>query len=137
MEEILVDYHNIFARHRVDIGMNTQFKVKLTPKNKTFVHSPSLPMPLYLKQDLTVEFALVHKHGMLTLLPFSKLASPIFAQRKPNVKHRLLVDIRKINRLILDDNTKNNHIVNILSDVAEHLAGNYPFCSPNCSQAFQ
>ena len=29
-EDILVDYHDTFARHRMDIGMNTEFKVKLT-----------------------------------------------------------------------------------------------------------
>ena len=33
IEDILVDYHDIFARHRIDIGMNTEFKVKLTPKD--------------------------------------------------------------------------------------------------------
>ena len=33
VEDILVEYHDIFARHRMDIGMNTEFKVKLTPKD--------------------------------------------------------------------------------------------------------
>ena len=33
IEDILVDYHDILARHRVDIGMNTEFEVKLTPKD--------------------------------------------------------------------------------------------------------
>ena len=32
IEDILVDYHDTFARHRMDIGMNTELKVKLTPK---------------------------------------------------------------------------------------------------------
>ena len=32
-EDILVEYHDIFARHRIDIGLNTEFKVKLTPKD--------------------------------------------------------------------------------------------------------
>ena len=27
VEDILVEYHDIFARHRMDIGMNTEFKV--------------------------------------------------------------------------------------------------------------
>ena len=26
VEDILVEYHDIFARHRMDIGMNTEFK---------------------------------------------------------------------------------------------------------------
>ena len=32
IEDILVDYLDIFARHRMDIGMNTEFRVKLSPK---------------------------------------------------------------------------------------------------------
>ena len=31
IEDILVEYHDIFARQRMDIRMNTEFKVKLTP----------------------------------------------------------------------------------------------------------
>ena len=33
IEDILVEYHDIFARHRMDIGLNTEFKVKLNPKD--------------------------------------------------------------------------------------------------------
>ena len=90
IEDILVEYHDIFARHRVDIGMNTEFKVKLTPKDDKALYSQSLPMPIHLKEDLIVELALMHKYGIITVLPFSKYASPIFAQRKPNGKLRLL-----------------------------------------------
>ena len=50
-----------------------------------------------------MELALLHKYGIITTLPFSKYASPIFAQRKPNGKLHLLVDLRKINTLITDD----------------------------------
>ena len=32
LEATIVEFHDIFARHRLDIGMNTQFKVSLTPK---------------------------------------------------------------------------------------------------------
>ena len=61
VEDILVEYHDIFARHRMDIGMNTEFKVKLTPKDDKVVYSQSLPMPIHLKEDLNVELALMHK----------------------------------------------------------------------------
>ena len=59
-EDILVDYHDIFVRHRRDIGMNTEFKVKLTPKGNKVVYSQNLPMPIHLKKDLIVELALMH-----------------------------------------------------------------------------
>ena len=136
IEDIRVEYHDIFARHRMDIAMNTDFKVKLTPKDDKAVYSQSLPMPIHLKEDLIVELALMHKYGIITVLPFSKYASPIFAQRKPNGKLRLLVDLRKINSLIADDYTNNNHPVSTLSDATQHLAGKSLFCKLDCSQAY-
>ena len=78
----------------------------------------------------------MHKYGIITVLPFSKYASPIFAQRKPNRKLRLLVDLRKINTLIADDYTNNNHPVSTLSDAAQHLSGKSLFCKLDCSQAY-
>ena len=137
IEDILVGYHDIFARHRMDIGMNTEFKVKLTPKDDKAVYSQSLPMPIHLKEDLIVELALTHKYGIITVLPFSKYASPIFAQRKPNGKLPLLVDLRKINSLIADVYTNNKHPVSTLSDAAQHLAGKSMFCKLDCSQAYR
>ena len=136
VEDNLVEYHDIFARHRMDIGMNTEFKVKLTPKDDKAVYSKSLPMPIHLKEDLIVELALMHKYGIVAELPFSKYASPIFAQRKPNGKLRLLVDLRKINTLKADDYTNNNHAVSTLSDAAQHLAGKSLFSKLDCSQAY-
>ena len=136
LEVILVEYHDIFPRHRTDIGMNTEFKVKFTPKDDKAVCSQSLQMPIHLKQDLIVELAPMHKYGIITVLPFSKYASPIFAQRKPYGKMHLLVDLRKINSLIADDYTKNKHPVSTLSDAAQHLAGKSLFCKLDCSQAY-
>ena len=136
VEDILVEYHDIFARHRMDIGMNTEFKVRLTPKDDKAVYSQNLPMPIHLKEDFIVELALMNKYGIITVLPFSKYASPIFAQRKPNGKLRLLVDLRKINILIADDYTNNNHPVSTFSDAAQHLAGKSLFCKLDCSQAY-
>ena len=109
-----------FSPDRMDIGMNTEFKVKLSPKDDKAVYSQSLPIPILLKEDLIVELALMHKYGIIMVLPFFKYASPIFAQRKPNGKLSLLVDLRKINSLIADDYTNNNHPVSILSDATQH-----------------
>ena len=110
--------------------------MKLTPKDDKTVYCQSLPMPIHLKDDLIVELALMHKYEIITVLPFSKNASPIFAQRKPNGKLCLLVDIRKINSLIADDYTNNNHPVSTLSDAAQHLAGKLLFCKLDCSKAY-
>ena len=110
-------------------------KVKLTPKDNKVVYSQSLPLSIHLKQDLIVELTLMHKYGIITGLLFSKYASPIFARRKPNGKLRLLVDLSKINTLIADDYTNNNHPVSTFSDAAQHLARKPLFCKLDCSQA--
>ena len=52
VEDILVEYIDTFARHRMDIGMNTEFMVKLTPKDDKVVCSQNLPMPIHLNKDL-------------------------------------------------------------------------------------
>ena len=136
IEVLLVEFHDIFAQHRFDIGMNEEFKVKLTPKDNSPAYSQSLPAPINLKEDILVELAILHKYGILTTLPFSKYASPIFAQKKPNEKLRLLVDLRKINNLISDEYINNNHSVSTLVDAAQHLAGKKLFCKLDCSQAY-
>ena len=108
---------------------------KLTPNDDSPAYSQSLPTPINLRDDITVELALLHRYGIITTLPFSKYASPIFAQRKPNGRLRLLVDLRKINNLISQDYVNNNHPVSTLLDAAQHMAGKKFFCKLNCSQA--
>ena len=136
LEDVIIEYNDIFARRRLDIGINNDFKVKLTPKNENPVYTQSLPVPINLKEDLTVELALMQRYGIITTLPFSKYASQIFAQRKPNGKLRLLVNLRKINALISDDYINNNHPISPLSDAAQHLSGKKLFCKLDCSQAY-
>ena len=137
LKDTIVGFNDIFARRRLDIGMNTQFKVSLTPQDDKPVYTQSLPVPINLKGDLIVELALMHRYGIIKTLAFSKYASPIFAQRKPNGKLRLLVDLRKINALIAGDYINNNYHVSTLSDAAQHLAGTKLFCKLDCSQAYR
>ena len=54
LEATIVEFNDIFARHRLDIGMNTQFKVSLTPQDDKLVDKQGLPVPINLKEDLTV-----------------------------------------------------------------------------------
>ena len=136
VEDLLVEFHDIYARHRFDIGINTKFNVQLTPLDNKSAYSQSLPTPINLKDNILVELALLHKYGIITTLPFSKYASPIFAQRKANGKLRLLLDLRKINTLIEDDYINNNHPVSTLTDAAQHMAGKNLFCKIDCCQAY-
>ena len=63
-EELLVEFHDIFARHRFDIGTNKEFKVKLTPNDYRPAYNQNLPTTINLKNDITVELALLHKFGI-------------------------------------------------------------------------
>ena len=45
----------------MDIGMNTEFKLKLNPKDDEAVYSQKLSMPIHLKEDPIVELAPMHK----------------------------------------------------------------------------
>ena len=78
----------------------------------------------------------MQNYGIITVLPFSKQASLSFAQKKPNGKLRILVDLRKIDTLIADSYTKNNHPVSTLSDAAQYSAGTSLNCKLHCSQPY-
>ena len=136
VEDLLVEFHDIFAGHCFDIRINTEFKLQLTPLDNSAAYSQSLPAPNNLKDDILLELALLHKYAIITILPYSKYASPIFAQRKPNGQLRLLVDLQKINTLIADDYINNNHPVSTLTDAAQHMAGKNLLCKLDCSQAY-
>ena len=87
--------------------MKDKFKINLTPTKDEPAYAQGLLCPINLKEDLAVELALAQYYGIITTLPFSKYANPIFTQRKPNGRLRLLVDLRKINNLISDDYINN------------------------------
>ena len=87
IRQTIVEYNDIFARYRLDICINTNFNVKLLPKDENPVYTQSLPV------DLTVELPLMHRYGIITTLSFSNYAFSSFAQRKPNGKLRLLFDL--------------------------------------------
>ena len=80
MGSLLVGLHDIFARHRFDIGINEAFTIKPTPKDDSPAFIQSLTTPINLKEDILVELASLHKYCIITTLPFSKHASPIFVQ---------------------------------------------------------
>ena len=79
---------------------------------------------------------LMQEYCIITTPPYSKYSSPIFAQRKPNGKLRILVDLRRINQLLKNDYSKHNHPVTAIADAAQHMAGKKYFCKFDCSQAY-
>ena len=84
MKEVQVEYYDIFARHRMDIEMNTEFKMRLTPKDDKAIYSRNLPMPIHLNENLIAELAPMHKYGIIrfTSLKISKSFCTPKTQRK-------------------------------------------------------
>ena len=112
--------------------MHTQFEVILTPNDDKPVYTQSLPVPINLKEDLTVELALMHSYGIITTLPFSKYASPILSLPKGSPTANCARSTHSSQMTTFN----NNHPVSTLSDNAIYLAGTKVFCKFDCSQAY-
>ena len=108
----------MFARHRIDIGITTQFKVRPTTKTRKPVYTLIL---LNVKRRFNSKTTLTSCYCIITTLRFSQHASPIFTECKPVLKMRLQMDLRKTNELI-SENYSNNYTISTLSVAAQHLA---------------
>ena len=137
MQEILVEYNDIFAKHRFDVGYNTELKVKLTPGHDLPVYVRSPPTPIHLRDQILFELALMQFCGIVTLLPNSKYSSPIFAQCKSSGKLRILIDLIRVNHLLRNDYSNNNFPISNMTDGVHHFAGKNLFTKLDCSQAYQ
>ena len=95
MEDILVEFSDIFAKYRIDVGYNSDITMKLTPEHNQPVYTQIPATPVHLRDELQVQLALLQYFGIITTLHHSKYSSPIFAHRKPNGELRILVDLRR------------------------------------------
>ena len=133
VEELLVEFSVIFAKHRFDVGYNSEITMKLTPEHDKPVYTQSPPTPIHLREQLQVELALLQYFELITSLNHSKYNSPIFAHRKTNGELRILVDLRRINHLLLHDYHNNNFPISKMADTTAHSAGKSQL---DCSQAY-
>ena len=51
VKQLLVKNQRTFARHRLDIEINNQFKIKLTPKHEEHVYVENLPTPMKIREE--------------------------------------------------------------------------------------
>ena len=65
--ELLVEFSDIFAKHRFDVGYN-RFKNKVTPERSIPIYEQGPPTPVHLRNELQVELALMHYYGLITTL---------------------------------------------------------------------
>ena len=52
MQHLLIEYYDTFAKHRFDVGYNTELKVKLTPAHDLPVYVQSPPTPIHLRDEI-------------------------------------------------------------------------------------
>ena len=114
VQQLLINYHDVFAKHPFDIGYSTDFPVKLTPEPDQLVYTQGPPTPIHLRDELHVQLALFPYFGLITTLPYSKYSSALFAKRKSNGIFPI----------------SNMH------DAINHFAGKLLFTKLDCSQAY-
>ena len=136
LEDFLVEYHDVFAKHRFDVGYNTELKIKLTPEHSLPVYVQGPPAPIHLRDEILVELALLQYFNIIRTLTHSKYSSPIFCHRKPSGKLRILIDLRRVNHLLRQDYSNNNFPISNMTDATNHFAGKQLFCKLDCSQAY-
>ena len=122
LEEFLVEYHDVFAKHSFDVGYNTELKIKLTPEHPLPVYVQDAPAPIHLRDAISGELALLQYFNIITTLSHSKYSSPIFVHRKLSGKLRILNDLRRVNHL-RHDYLNSNFPVSIMMDATNHFAG--------------
>ena len=100
------------------------------------VYTKGRPTPIHLRKEMLVELSPMQYYGIIVSLPYSKHASPIFAQRKSSGNLRILIDLRRVNHLTKHDYDSHNFPISSLADVGNDLAGKKYFTKLDCSQAF-
>ena len=68
VEKLPLRFHNIFARHRPDIGLNNDFKVKLTPENSKPMYTPGSPTPIHYRDEIPEELEKFQDWGKITTI---------------------------------------------------------------------
>ena len=133
---LLVEYNDIFTKHRFDVGYNTEMKIKLTPEHSMPMYVQGPPTPFHLRDEIHEQIALMHYYGLITTLPQSKYSSPLFAHKKESGRLRLLIDLRRVNHLLKNDYLNANEPFSSMTDATNHFAGKTFFTKLDCSQAY-
>ena len=136
LKEFLVEYDDVFAKHRIDVGCNTELKIKLTPEHPLPVYVQGPPAPIHLRDEILVELALLLYFNNITTLSHSKYSSPIFVHRKSSGYLRILIDLHRVNHLLRHDYLNSNFPISNMTDAATHFAGKNLFCKLDFSQAY-
>ena len=126
----------MFAKHRFDVGYNTELKIKLTPEHPLPVYVQGPPAAIHLRDEILVELALLQYFNIITTLSHPKYSSPIFVHRKSSGKLSILFDLRRVNHLLRHNYLNSNFPISNMTDATNHFAGKNLFCKLDSSQAY-
>ena len=132
----MLEFSDIIAKQRFDVGYNAENTTKLTSEHEQSVYTQSPPTRIHLRDELQVELALLQYLWIITSVNHSKYRRPISAHCKTNGERRILVDLRRINNLLLHDYHNNNFPISTMAETTAHFAGKSLFCKLDCSQAY-
>ena len=135
MQKLLVENKDNFAKHRINVGYNTELKVKLTPEHDLPVYIQSPPKLIHLRNKILFWLALMQYYGIVTRLPHSNYSSLIFVQRKSSGKMRILIDPRRVNHFLRNDYSNKIFPITDMTDAVYHFAGKTLLTKIDCSQA--
>ena len=133
LEEFLVEYHDVFDKHRFDVGYNTELKNRLTPEHPLPVYVQGPPAPIHLRDEILIELALLQYINIITTLSHSEYSFPRFVHRKSSGKLRIFIDLRRVNHL-RHDYLNTNFPISNMTDATNHFAGKNLFCRLEISQ---
>ena len=66
-DELLVAFHDMYARYRFDFGINTDFKMKQTKTAESPAYIQNFVTPINLEGDILTAIALLRKYGNITI----------------------------------------------------------------------
>ena len=105
---MLIEYHDVFAKHGFDKGYNTGLRNKLTPGHTLPLYVRGPPAPIHLRDGILIELALLQEFNIITALSHSKYNCLMFFHRKSSGKLRFVIDLRRVKRLVGHDYLKLN-----------------------------
>ena len=129
----MVEYHDVFAKHRFDVGCKTELKIKLTSEHPLPVFVQGPPAPIHLCDEIVAELALLQYFNIITTLSHSKYSSPIFVHRKSSGELRILIDLRRVNHLLRHEYLTSIFPISNMTDATNHFASKSLFCKLDCS----
>ena len=131
VEKVLIDYNDVFSRHKGDIGDMKDFKMSINLSDETPIHVPyrRIPKQLYEEVKNYVEFLL--ENGWITESQ-SSFSSPMVYAKNKDGSLRLCFDYRALNSKTLPDRMPLPRI----NDIIDTLGGMKYFSTLDLSKAY-